>query len=87
MKSLRPMKPHPTQRILKPLILMFTNYSSYTAIALRNYMIAALTVLSVSVGIGELFNQPSRLATQNTIDTYTSYLSAGLVSHAQSSLK
>ena len=66
---------------------MFTTNNSYTITALRNYTIAALTVLSLSVGISELFNNPSRVATQNTIDTYGYYVSAGLVSHAQSSLK
>ncbi|MEB3227165.1 MAG: hypothetical protein VKJ27_02180 [Synechocystis sp.] len=66
---------------------MFSTHTNYTSTALRNYTIAAFTVLSLSFGISELFNNPSRIATQNTIDTYTSYLSAGLVSYAQSSIK
>ena len=66
---------------------MFATNSNYTSTAIRNYTIAAITVLTLSVGIGELFNSPSRAATQSTIDNYSSYIGAGLVSYAQSSLK
>ncbi|QUS59294.1 hypothetical protein IQE94_09885 [Synechocystis sp. PCC 7339] len=61
--------------------------TNYTTTAIRNYTIAAVTVLTLSMGIGELFNNPNRIATQNTIDNYSSYIGAGLVSYAQSSLK
>ena len=54
---------------------------------LRNYAIAATAVLALSLGVSDLFNNPSRIATQNTIDNYSYYISAGVVSYAQSSLK
>ncbi|MGL5036071.1 MAG: hypothetical protein ACRC6M_19975 [Microcystaceae cyanobacterium] len=58
-----------------------------TTTILRNYAIAATTVLALSLGLSDLFNNPSRIATQNTIDGYSYYISAGVVSYAQSSLK
>ena len=56
-------------------------------IVLRNYAIAATTVLALSLGVSDLLNNPNRIATQNTINGYSQYLSAGLVNYAQSSLK
>ena len=65
---------------------MFSN-CHHTTIAIRNYTLAALTVITLSCGVGELFNSPNRIATQNTIDNYSSVIGAGLVSYAQSNLK
>ena len=42
---------------------------------------------TISLGIGELVNNPSRIAQQNKLDGYGYYVSAGLVNYAQSSLK
>lgn len=66
---------------------MLSSSTANTNTILRNYAIAATTVLALSLGISDLFNHPSRIATQNTIDNYSYYISAGVVSYAQSSLK
>ncbi|MGL5034653.1 MAG: hypothetical protein ACRC6M_12725 [Microcystaceae cyanobacterium] len=65
---------------------MLSSTTANTTI-LRNYAIAATAVLALSLGVSDLFNNPSRIATQNTIDNYSYYISAGVVSYAQSSLK
>ncbi|MFN5514429.1 MAG: hypothetical protein ACK5CA_06710 [Cyanobacteriota bacterium] len=54
---------------------------------LRNYAVAALTVITLSAGMTELFQNPSRGAVQNTLDNYGGYAKAGMVVYAQSSLK
>jgi hypothetical protein len=58
-----------------------------TTQVIRNYAIAAVSVMLLSLGIGELVNNPSRIAQQNKLDGYGYYVSAGLVNYAQSSLK
>lgn len=65
---------------------MLSSTTANTTI-LRNYAIAATAVLALSLGVSDLFNNPSRIATQNTIDNYSYYISAGVVNYAQSSLK
>ncbi len=62
---------------------MFTTATENTT-ALRNYAIAAATVMLVSVGVSDLFNNPARFAQQDKLDGYGRYVSAGLVSKAQS---
>ena len=64
---------------------MLSSTAANTTI-LRNYAIAATAVLALSIGISDLFNNPNRIATQNTIDNYSYYISAGVVSYAQYSL-
>ncbi|MFN5513319.1 MAG: hypothetical protein ACK5CA_00830 [Cyanobacteriota bacterium] len=54
---------------------------------LRNYAIAAISVITLSAGMTELFQNPARNAVQNTLDTYGGYAKAGMVVYAQSSLK
>ena len=66
---------------------MLSSTITPTATILRNYTIAATAVLALSFGISDLFNSPNRIATQNTINGYSQYVSAGLVNYAQSSLK
>jgi len=56
---------------------MLSSTVNPTATILRNYAIAATAVLALT----------NRIATQNTINGYSQYLSAGLVNYAQSSLK
>ena len=58
-----------------------------TTQVIRNYAIAAVSVMLLSLGIGELVNNPSRIAQQNKLDGYGYYVSASLVNYAQSSLK
>jgi len=58
-----------------------------TTKVIRNYAIAAVSVMLLSLGIGELVNNPSRIAQQNKLDGYGYYVSASLVNYAQSSLK
>ena len=66
---------------------MLSSTVNPTATILRNYAIAATAVLALSLGVSDLLNSPNRIATQNTINGYSQYLSAGLVNYAQSSLK
>jgi hypothetical protein len=66
---------------------MLSSTTNNTTTVLRNYLIAATAVFALSLGVSDLFNNPNRLATQNTIDGYSYYVSAGLVNYAQSSLK
>ncbi len=54
---------------------------------IRNYAIAAASVMFLSLGISDLVNNPGRIAQQNKLDGYGYYVSAGLVNYAQSSLK
>jgi hypothetical protein len=54
---------------------------------LRNYAVAAIAVITLSAGMTELFQNPLRNATQNTLDSYGGYAKAGMVVYAQSSLK
>lgn len=61
--------------------------SAPTTTLIRNYIIAAASVLTLSLGISDLVNNPARLAQQNKLDGYSYYVSAGLVNYAQSSLK
>jgi hypothetical protein len=61
--------------------------SATTTTLIRNYVIAAASVLTLSLGISDLVNNPARLAQQNKLDGYSYYVSAGLVNYAQSSLK
>ncbi len=49
---------------------------------IRNYLIAAVSVVFLSAGISELVNNPTRIAQQDRLDGYGRYVSAGLVSGA-----
>jgi hypothetical protein len=62
---------------------MFTAATENTT-AIRNYALAAVTVMLVSVGVSDLFSNPARFAQQDRLDGYGRYVSAGLVSKAQS---
>jgi hypothetical protein len=66
---------------------MLSSTVNPTTTILRNYAIATTTVLALSLGVSDLLNSPNRIATQNTINGYSQYLSVGLVNYAQSSLK
>ncbi len=57
-----------------------TNNTSF----IRNYIIAATTVMLMSAGMADLFNNPERIAQQTKLDNYTPYISAGLVSYGKS---
>jgi hypothetical protein len=67
--------------------MLSTTTTTPTTQVIRNYAIAAVSVMLLSIGIGELVNNPSRIAQQNKLDGYGYYVSASLVNYAQSSLK
>lgn len=50
---------------------------------LRNYLIAATSVILMSVTVSDLVNNPMRIAQQDKLDGYSRYISAGLVSYAK----
>ena len=54
---------------------------------IRNYLVAAVSIIMLSAGVSDLFQNPSRLAQQDKIDQYSRAISAGLVSHAKTSLR
>lgn len=66
---------------------MLSSTTQANATVLRNYSIAAAAVLALSLGMSDLFHNPNRIATQNTLNGYGQYITAGLVNYAQSSLK
>lgn len=51
--------------------------------ALRNYAIIAASIIFMSSGLTNLFFNPARSGQQDRIDTYSSVISAGLVSQAR----
>lgn len=51
---------------------------------IRNYIIAATTVMLISVGVSDMFNNPQRIAQQEKLDSYGRYIGAGLVSYGKS---
>ncbi|ACK69931.1 conserved hypothetical protein [Gloeothece citriformis PCC 7424] len=57
-----------------------TNNTSF----IRNYIIAATTVMLMSVGVADMFNNPQRIAQQEKLDGYGRYIGAGLVSYGKS---
>ncbi|MEB3310873.1 MAG: hypothetical protein VKJ02_11625 [Snowella sp.] len=65
--------------------MLSTTNPTFTVI--RNYAIAAASVMVLSLGISDLVNNPARIAQQNKLNGYGYYVSAGLVNYAQSSLK
>lgn len=50
---------------------------------LRNYLILAVVVMYVSIGLAETFTHPNRLRKQQRLDDYGRYITAGLVSTLQ----
>ncbi|WP_013321963.1 hypothetical protein [Gloeothece verrucosa] len=51
---------------------------------IRNYIIAATTVMLMSMGVADMFNNPSRVAQQDRLDGYARYIGAGLVNYGKS---
>ena len=51
---------------------------------IRNYLIAAISVMLVSVGVTDMFNAPSRTGQQERLNGYSTYVSAGMVSYGKS---
>jgi hypothetical protein len=51
---------------------------------IRNYLIAAIGVMMVSLGVADMFYSPSRLGQQDRLNSYSPYISAGLVSYGKS---
>jgi hypothetical protein len=61
---------------------MFT--TSHPNTALRNYVLLAAVVVITSLGISDIFTNPSRVAQQDRLNGYTQYVGVGLVATAQS---
>jgi hypothetical protein len=57
--------------------------TTLNATILRNYLIAAASVIFFSIGAVDLFNNPYKNVQQEKINSYGRYISAGLVSQAQ----
>ena len=53
---------------------------------IRNYVIALVSVMLLSMGLADVYDQPSRVAQQDRLDNYGRFISAGLVSHAKKAL-
>ncbi len=49
----------------------------------RNYIIAATSVMLMSMGVADMFNNPQRIAQQAKLEGYAPYISAGLVSYGK----
>ncbi len=62
---------------------MFTTSTTDNTTIIRNYLIAAASVMLLCVGTADVFNNPARMAQQDKLDGYGRYISAGLVSYAQ----
>jgi hypothetical protein len=58
-----------------------------TTTAIRNYIIAAASIVLLSVGVADTFNSPTRISQQDRLDNYGRVISAGLVSYAKTSLR
>jgi hypothetical protein len=58
-----------------------------TTTAIRNYIIAAASIVLLSVGVADTFNSPARISQQDRLDNYGRVISAGLVSYAKTSLR
>ena len=52
---------------------------------IRNYIVALGTVMLLSMGLADVYSQPSRSAQQDKLDNYGRFISAGLVSGAKKS--
>jgi hypothetical protein len=61
---------------------MFTT-TTENSNTIRNYFIAAASVMLLCAGTADLFNSPSRAAQQDQLNNYGRYISAGLVNYAQ----
>ena len=53
---------------------------------IRNYILTLASVMLLSIGLADVYNQPSRVAQQDKLDNYGRFISAGLVSHAKKAL-
>lgn len=53
---------------------------------IRNYILTAATFTILSVGLADLYYQPSRMAQQSKLDQYGRYMAAGLVTQTKSAL-
>lgn len=57
--------------------------STETTLVIRNYLIAAASVMLMSIGLSDTFYSPQRIAQQGRLDGYAPYISAGLVNYAK----
>jgi hypothetical protein len=67
-------------------IMMFIRSSKEVSVmnlVIRNYISSALVVVVSSVMLGNLYNQSFGSGSQDRVDTFGRYVSAGLVAQAQ----
>jgi hypothetical protein len=57
--------------------------TTQSTVVIRNYLIAAASVMFMSAGLSDIFNSPHRIAQQDRLDGYGQYISAGLVNYAK----
>ena len=62
---------------------MLATTAHHNSTAIRNYAIIAASIIFMSSGLTNLFFNPARSGQQDRIDTYSSVISAGLVSQAR----
>jgi hypothetical protein len=58
-----------------------------TTTVIRNYCVLAATVVLMSLGMTQTFNNPNRIAQQDKIDSYGQYVGVGLVAFSQKALR
>ncbi len=59
--------------------------TSDTTTLIRNYLITLTSVMLLSAGVADMFNNPARIAQQDRLDNYGRFISAGLVNQAKNS--
>jgi hypothetical protein len=57
--------------------------TTQSTLVIRNYFIAAASVMFMSMGLSDVFNSPNRISQQERLDGYGHYISAGLVNYAK----
>jgi hypothetical protein len=60
---------------------MFSNFRN--KLVVRNYVLTVASVIFTSVGIADQFHNPTRLAHQERLNSFTRYLGAGVVTYSQ----
>ncbi len=58
-----------------------------TPTVIRNYCLLAVTVIFMSLGMTQTFQNPYRVAQQDKLDSYGQYVGVGLVAYSQKVLR
>ncbi|MGK7933645.1 MAG: hypothetical protein AB4041_19740 [Microcystaceae cyanobacterium] len=64
-----------------------SNNTNTATTAIRNYCLLAATVILVTMGLTDTFNNPYRVAQQEKLDHYGQYVGVGLVAFSQKALR